>query len=495
MTDKTIRVLLIEDNPGDAKLIQAYLVGNSEAGSVSTRFDLDQSRSLGEGLEKANRGQYDVLILDLNLPDSRGLDTFNRIHTALPDVPVIVLTGLDDENLALQALQEGAQNYLVKGSVDTQLLARAITYAIERQQVMRDLRETNLKLAESEARFRKIIESSIDGMVILNGENEILFLNPSAEKLLGKGIAELRGQQFGYSSELNEATEIDVPAKEGRDRVIEMRSVETEWEGQSVHLATMRDISERKRVEEAEKEFTQLKDDFLASISHDLKTPLFTVIGFLEMLDDGRLSDPAARKDLLERAMHDADRLKALVDDLLDMSRFEAGRLNLTIEPIEISNLVSEALASVDLLAASKGVTLKSTPLEAAIGIQGDRQILLRVLINLLENAIKFSESGQPIEVNWSADNGAVEIDVIDQGPGIPRKDQLMIFEKFYQVKRPGNPSSTGSGLGLYISKNFVEVHGGTLSVESKLGEGSRFIIQLPIEGKDIPTNDRKGSD
>lgn len=164
-------------------------------------------------------------------------------------------------------------------------------------------------------------------------------------------------------------------------------------------------------------------------------------------------------------------------------------------EPIEISNLVSEALASVDLLATSKGITLKSIPPELAIGNQGDRQILLRVLINLLQNAIKFSGKGQDIEVNWDADNGDVEINVIDRGPGIPRKDQSRIFEKFYQVERPGSPSSTGSGLGLYISKNLVEVHGATLSVESKLGAGSTFTIQLPVEGKNIPTNDRKASD
>jgi signal transduction histidine kinase len=495
MTDKTIRVLLIEDNPGDARLIQAYLVGNAKTGPAATIFDLDHTSSLGEGLERVIEGEYDILLLDLNLPDSRGLETFNRIHTAVPNVPVIVLTGLNDENLALQALQDGAQDYLIKGSVDTQLLARAIQYAIERQQVMRDLRETNLKLSESEARFRKIIKASIDGIVILNRENEILFLNPSAEKLLGKGIAELRDQKFDYQVELNDAIEIDVHDKEGPDRAIEMRSVETEWEGQSVYLATMRDISERKRVEEAEKELMKLKDDFLASVSHDLKTPLFTVIGFLEMLDDGRLSEPAARDEFLERAIYDADRLKALVDDILDMTRFEAGRLKLTIELIDVSNLVSEALASIDLLATSKGVALKSTPPEGAVGIQGDRQRLLRVLINLLENAIKVSKSGQPIEVSWNADNGDVEINVIDQGPGIPRKDQLRVFEKFYQVERPGNPSSTGSGLGLYISNNFVEVHGGTLSVKSKLGKGSTFTIQLPIEGKDAPTNDRKGSD
>ena len=495
MTDKTIRVMLIEDNPGDARLIQAYLVGNAKTGLAATIFDLDHTSSLGKGLERVIEGEYDILLLDLNLPDSRGLSTFTQVHAALPDMPIIVLTGLNDENLALQALQDGAQDYLIKGSEATQLLARAIQYAIERQRVMHDLRETNLKLSESETRFRKIIEASIDGIVILNRENEILFLNPSAEKLLGKGIAELRGQQFDYQVALNDAIEIDVHDKEGPDRTIEMRSVETEWEGQSVYLATMRDISERKMVEEAEKELMKLKDDFLASVSHDLKTPLFTVIGFLEMLDDGRLSDPAARVEFLERAIHDADRLKALVDDILDMSRFEAGRLKLTIEPIDVSNLVSEALASIDLLATSKGVALKSTPPEGAIGIHGDRQRLLRVLINLLENAIKFSGKGQPIEVSWSADNGDVEINVIDQGPGIPRKDQLRIFEKFYQVERPGNSSSTGSGLGLYISSNFVEVHGGTLSVKSKLGKGSTFTIQLPIKEINIPINEGKGSD
>ncbi len=117
------------------------------------------------------------------------------------------------------------------------------------------------------------------------------------------------------------------------------------------------------------------------------------------------------------------------------------------------------------------------------------------MLDNLLENAIKFSTKGQPIIIAWERNNGDAKIDVIDQGPGIPRKDQFRIFEKFYQVERPGNPSSTGSGLGLYISKSFVEVHGGTLSVKSKLGKGSTFTIQLPIEGKDVPINDCKGSD
>ncbi len=495
MTDKTIRAMLIEDNPGDAKLIQAYLAGNAKTGPGATIFDLDHSSSLGEGLEKIIEGEYDILLLDLNLPDSRGISTFKKVHTALPDTPIIVLTGLDDENLALQALQDGAQDYLIKGSVDTQLLARAIQYSIERQQVMRDLQETNLKLSESEARFRKIIESSIDGIAILNYNNEIQFLNPAAEKLLEMVSDEVRGETFEHPVKPNEVAEFQIGNKGADERSIEMRTVEAEWEGEDVYLTSMRNITERKKVEEAEKELTKLKDDFLASVSHDLKTPLFTVIGFLEMLDEGRLSDPAAKKDLLERAIHDADRLKSMVDDLLDMSRFEAGRLKLEKETIEVSELVAEAVASVDLLASSKGITLSTTSPELAIGIQGDRTRLLRVLVNLLENAIKFSTKGQPIIIAWERNNGDAKIDVIDQGPGIPRKDQFRIFEKFYQVERPGNPSSTGSGLGLYISKSFVEVHGGTLSVKSKLGRGSTFTIQLPIEGKDVPTNERKGSD
>lgn len=356
-------ILLIEDNPGDAKLIEAHLGVKGDK-----RFDLTHVVRLGEGLKTLEEKSYDIILLDLNLPDGHGLESYTRLHDAAPLVPIIVLTGLDDEKLALEALQVGAQDYIVKGMVDGKLLSRAIRYAIE-----------------------------------------------------------------------------------------------------------------RKKIEQTEKELAREKDEFLASISHDLKTPLFTVIGFLELLEQGKFKDPTTQKEFLARARDDAERLKAMVDDLLDMSRFEAQRLKLDVEPILVDELVHSSVSAINVLAQAKGVRMDCRSLDSKAEVCGDPQRLRRVLANLLENAIKFSSRNQCVTVSWEIEADRVRIRVADEGPGIPIDEQGKIFEKFYQVEQAPGASAKGTGLGLYISKNFIDAHEGALSVKSTLGRGSTFTVELPL--------------
>ena len=264
MSEALTRILLIEDNPGDAKLIEEFLVGKKRTITGVGRFDLVHEVKLADGLKRLSEQDFDIILLDLNLPDSKGMDTFAKLHVEVPDIPTVVLTGLDDEALAVQALQVGAQDYLVKGMLDWGLLARAVHYSIERQRATQDIREYAQKLWASESRFRTIIESSSDGMIILTDDFRILFLNPAAEKLLEIRQEQAQGNLFGYPVHSGETSEIQIPRKGSEPRVGEMHIGGIEWEGQRAYLATLRDITVRtraeKRLRESEERFRSVAE-------------------------------------------------------------------------------------------------------------------------------------------------------------------------------------------------------------------------------------------
>ncbi len=248
MDRNPIRILLIEDNPDDARLLQEFL---KEA--ASTRFELAHADRLTVGLQRLDEEVFDVLLLDLGLPDSRGLATFNQAYAYAPGIPIIVLAGLDDDKLAVQAVQAGAQDYLVKSQLDGNLLARAMHYAIERQRLYLDVQRKTSALLYSEARFHNMIEHNADSIVIVDRNGLICFVNPATETLFGRSAQELVGDQFHFSLKPDTTTEIEI-TRNGKCRttaIVEMRVVETEWDDHTVYMASLRDITERKQTQEA----------------------------------------------------------------------------------------------------------------------------------------------------------------------------------------------------------------------------------------------------
>jgi len=254
--DDKLKVLLIEDNPGDARLIKEML---TEAGEAT--FELEQVTRLSEGLERLTRDDLGLILLDLSLPDSRGLDTFIMVHSVSAQVPIILLTGLDDKELALQAMRQGAQDYLVKGQVDSHLLARAMRYAIERKRVEEALRE-------SQSRYRTLFDSASDMILISDLTGQLLEVNQVACEHLGYTHKELlhmnmtglatpehaalmpthlnQIQQQGHS--FFETIQVH---QDGTSIPIEMNARLIEYEGQAAILSIARDIRERKRAQEA----------------------------------------------------------------------------------------------------------------------------------------------------------------------------------------------------------------------------------------------------
>jgi signal transduction histidine kinase len=224
-----------------------------------------------------------------------------------------------------------------------------------------------------------------------------------------------------------------------------------------------------------------LREEFIASVANDLRNPLFSLMGYLDLLHDGKTSDPQAQDELLSRASKDANRLLVMVNELLDFSLLESQSLVLNWEKVDIVAIVQDVVQSFHEQAEARRITLMFSPKIPSQLVDLDSSRMRRVLANLVENAIKFSEMNDRIMVTVEPLDGSIAINVMDQGCGIPKEDRLKIFEKYYQVSHASKKNTGGTGLGLYIAKQIVDAHGGEISVESRLNAGSKFTVTLPL--------------
>lgn len=230
------------------------------------------------------------------------------------------------------------------------------------------------------------------------------------------------------------------------------------------------------------------KSQFLANMSHELRTPLNSVLGFTEMLADGLYGElPEKAKATLGRVQANGRHLLGLINDVLDLSKIEAGQLSLSVDDYSIGQLVKTVAATTEPLARAKGLQLALTIADGLPLGRGDERRLSQVLLNLAGNAVKFTESGS-VEIAASARDGCFEILVRDTGPGIAPEHQTRIFEEFQQVDESSTRRKGGSGLGLAISKRIVEMHGGTIGVQSTLGSGSTFRVKIPVKADERMT-------
>ena len=216
-------------------------------------------------------------------------------------------------------------------------------------------------------------------------------------------------------------------------------------------------------------------------MSHELRTPLNAVLGYTELLADGLYGDiPERAKQVLERVQINGTHLLTLINDVLDLSKIEAGKLNLALEDYSIRNVVDTVVVQAGSLAQAKGLELATDVADDLPKGLGDERRLTQVVLNIVSNAIKFTEKGS-VTISASTASGMFEIAITDTGPGIAPEDQARIFEAFQQVDNSNTRKKGGTGLGLSISKRLVEMHGGTMTVASELGIGSTFFVRLPI--------------
>jgi len=216
-------------------------------------------------------------------------------------------------------------------------------------------------------------------------------------------------------------------------------------------------------------------------MSHELRTPLNAVLGYTELIVDGLYGEiPDKAKEVLDRVQINGKHLLGLINDVLDLSKIEAGQLKLTLEDYSMTSVVDSVVATTGSLAQAKGLNVKrSVAGDLPLG-RGDERRLTQVLLNLVGNAIKFTDAGE-VEISAKADNGTFDVAVRDTGPGIAAQDQARVFEDFQQIDNTSTRHKGGTGLGLAIARRFVEMHGGSLTVDSAVGVGSTFHMMVPV--------------
>ena len=373
--------------------------------------------------------------------------------------------------------------------------ARLFTQA---NQELEERQRAELELRQLSEFSESILNEMADGVAVQDRHGNFAYINPAAASLFGYTQTEMLGKH--WTSFLSEDQQRVVEAADARRRqgVSDRYEVQVNTKsGQRIPVlisgrprrengkfagtvAVFTDISERKRVEEAEREFLRTKEEFLISASHSLRTPLHTLLGFLELLAGDQVDDPEVRKDFLSRALQDARHLGKLVEDVVGTAKMEAGSVELNLKTLRVDVLLSDTLPSYESLAQENGIELTWNSQDPPPQIRADRDWLRQALGNLVENAIRYSDRGTAVQVEAGQKGDGVEIRVIDHGPGISEVDLAALFEKPYLRPTDDPGGRGGTGLGLYLTRTIVEAHGGSVGIESQVGRGSIFTIIIP---------------
>jgi signal transduction histidine kinase len=371
MKEKALRVLLVEDNAGDARLLREMF-----SKERPDSFALTHLLRMSEAVIHLEKGEVDIVLLDMGLPDEHGLDTVRRAHAVAPEVPLIVLTGLDDEALAAEAMKQGAQDYLIKGQIENRALPRALRHAIERHRMQT---ETDL----------------------------------------------IRTQQL------------------------------------------------------------QFKDEFLSHVSHELRSPLTAIYQFASILVDGLAGElNLKQRQYLETVLRNVKQLQSMIDDLLEVTRVQAGKLTIELQCTSVADAIVYTVNTLQGAATAKGITLSSDIESGLPLVCADPTRIRQILIILVDNAIKFTPTNGTVKIQGrmlDEDPDRLVLEVSDSGCGIRPDMTELIFERLFQASDPSLAGRKGLGLGLYICKELVTRQGGQIWAKSAPGQGAVFSVTLPI--------------
>jgi two-component system phosphate regulon sensor histidine kinase PhoR len=341
-------------------------------------------------------------------------------------------------------------------------------------------------------RLKVILDNMSNAVVLLDSKGYISYINPSGENLFGQSRVHLIGKshwRIGRDSGISDAVdrvlageeiskqEILLPHPFGshiKNNIMEMMIVPDRDEEQ-IHgaIIILHDITERKEME-------RLRKEFVANVSHELRTPLTAIQGYSETLMSGALDDRITAMDFLKVIHDESIRLHKMVNDLLDLSKLEHQKTTIHREAVDLEMVLQSVLKTVKLQAEEKKITLHSEGL-SNVTVDGDRDLLYQLVINLVTNAIKYTEHGGEVSIQTSYEGDYAKMIVQDTGIGISQEHLPRLFERFYRVEASRNMASGGRGLGLSIVKHILHLHHGQIKVESEPRKGTKFTILLPI--------------
>lgn len=536
----TARILMVDDRPENLLALEALLepLGHT----------LVRANSGGEALRALLTDDYAVILLDVQMPDMNGFECASIIKTRERSryTPIIFLTALNrEEQHVFEGYSVGAVDYMSK-PLHPDILRSKVAVFVELFLKNEELRDKERKLQEAErralearhslemtateARFEEILASANDAILTFGDDMKIMLFNRAAESLFGYDVdsahqldvltliaSECREEvQYEIQSMVTSAPEegrtlqVSGVRANGTEVAIEISLSRQRTSNASEYTMIGRDVRDRVASEAALRqsadelrmlntELSRRQKDlehaigarsrFYANMSHELRTPINAILGYSSLMLDniyGPLNDQ--QMGGLQRTHRAANHLLELVNDILDLSKMEAGKIELSVEPVTFPAAIEELFATVRPLADTHGSELTFEHEGESITIVTDSRRVRQILLNLFSNAIKFGE-GKPIKVVFvPTETGGVRIGVKDQGPGIGSSDIQRIFDEFVQLNQTADKLQEGTGLGLSISQRLAALLGGSLTVESQPGSGSTFWLSLPRDYDHVST-------
>jgi PAS domain S-box-containing protein len=473
-----VRILIVDD---DTALLEAL------PRALQLRLDgisIDTSETAADALERIRREDYDAIVTDIKMPGMDGLALLNEIHSVRPRTPTLLITGHGEHDLAVQALRGGAYDFVQK-PIDRDYFVASLERAIQLRRLDREVERQRLALE----RHARVLEHVDDGVFLLDESGVIRHWNPAAQAITGLAEEDV----------LDRPAEESLPGWETIGSLIPVatrpgpgsrgaKTVPFELDGRELWLSisgvkfadgivyAFRNLTEERALDE-------LKGEFVATVSHELRTPLAAIYGSAQTLrrKDLDLGDER-RESLLEVIADESERLTRIAGDILLANTLDSDRLRLERELVDLDGLARDVVEEMRISFAERdniSIQLSCERLDALVA--GDTDKLRQILMNLIENAVKYSPDGGRIEVGLEAREGRVRVVVRDEGIGIPPGEEQRIFGKFYRVDPQLTRGVGGTGLGLYITRELVRRMQGRVSVASHEGKGSTFFVDLPL--------------
>lgn len=482
-------ILAIDDTPENLALLSQIL---TERGY--------KVRSVTKGstaLRGAKAAPPDLILLDVKMPEMNGYEVCQHLKAddRTCKIPIIFISALGDVFDKVKAFQVGGVDYITKPFQVEEVLARLDTHLTIRN-LQRQLEKQNQQLQQeiaqktaAEDKFAKAFRACPNPIAIATcNSGYFVEVNQSFLQMSGYTEAEVIGQTIDsiytpsalaiYHQALEKSLaqgfvrnqELEFRTKSGHFKTILLSLELINLGGTKCTLLIMNDITERKRLE----------NEFISLVSHELRTPMTSTIGALDLLNSGQLGTFSDRgKQILQVAIRNIERLIRLVNDILDLERMKSGKITLQPVDCDLKPLLIQAIETMQAMAEKAQIRLHLEADSIQLKIDPDR--MLQTLTNLLSNAIKFSESGEIVTLRAKIAGNFCQITVQDAGRGIPADKLQSIFERFQQVDTSDSRQKGGTGLGLAICRHIVEQHNGIIWVESKIGEGSTFYLNLPL--------------
>ena len=507
-----VKLLVIDDDEVDRLQLKRALK------ATGLSYELTECHDVQRALEDIAKTAYDCIFLDYLLPGLNGLTLLKSIRDRGITAPVVIITSQGNESIAVDLMKAGASDYIIKNDITPQLLGQVLRNAIRMSEVMREREMALQALRDSEARLAEAQRIARTGNWEFSPLNNVLHWSqemynilhvmrttePSVENCMGmvdesdRELVEdtwaraLAGESFNIDFKTLTANGL---------KYVNIQGYVVKESDNTIKkiIGTMQDVTERKLFEqeimkarEQAENSMKVREIFLANMSHEIRTPMNAILGFTRLLYESELTDE--QRSFIDAIHFSGENLLVIINDVLDLSKIQSGKMTIEKTEFGIHEVLKGVISVMKPKTQEKGLKLISL-IDPKIPshLKGDPVRLNQILTNLISNAIKFTEKGSvTIEVNATAgkkNDMFLQFKVTDTGIGIPEDKLSLIFENFVQATADTTRKFGGTGLGLTIVKNLIELQEGEISVSSELGSGSTFTVHLPFERADMENN------